>query len=56
MAGEAGRSYQVLASLDPGTTNWEVIGVMDSTNGTWRLVDAGTTSHARRFYRAEQLP
>jgi hypothetical protein len=33
-----------------------VIGVMESTNGVWRLLDDGATNHPWRFYRAVQLP
>jgi hypothetical protein len=56
MLGEAGRSYQVLGSDDLNPTNWGVIGFMEATNGIWRFWDTGAMNHARRFYRAEQLP
>jgi hypothetical protein len=56
MLGEAGRSYQVLGSDDLSPTNWVVIGFMEATNGIWRHWDTGAMNHARRFYRAEQVP
>ena len=56
MAGEAGRDYQLLASTDLNSTNWMPLGIMESTNGIWRLLDTGAVSNGWRFYRAEQLP
>jgi len=56
MLGEPGRDYQLLASTNLSTTNWMVIGVMESTNGVWRMLDGGATNHAWRFYRAVQVP
>lgn len=56
MFGEAGCGYQVLASDDLRSTNWVAVGVMEATNGVWRLLDSDATNHAWRFYRAVQLP
>ena len=51
MAGEAGRSYQVLVSYDLPTTNRVSIGMMEWTKRTCRFLDADAAAHALRFYR-----
>lgn len=56
LSGEPGRDYQLFANTNLSTTNWRLIGVMESTNGVWRLLDSGATNHPWRFYRAVQLP
>ncbi len=56
MAGEAGSNYQLLASTDLNSTNWIPLGLMEPTNGIWRLLDAGAFTNGWRFYRAEQVP
>ena len=56
MLGETGRDYQLLANTNLGMTNWSVIGVMENTNGTWRLFDDGAATNHWRYYRAEQVP
>ena len=55
LSGEPGRTYQLQANTNL-STNWVVIGVMESTNGIWRMLDSGASNHAWRFYRAVQLP
>jgi len=55
-AGEAGRNYQLLASTDFNSTNWIPLGLMESTNSIWRLLDTGAFTNVWRFYRVEQLP
>ena len=56
MLGETGRDYQLLASTNLNTTNWTPIGIMESTNGIWRLLDGGASTNHWRFYRAERVP
>jgi hypothetical protein len=56
LSGEPGRAYQLQANTNLSTTNWAVIGVMESTNGVWRLLDKGATNQPWQFYRAVQLP
>ena len=56
MLGQAGSNYQVLASTDLNTTNWIPLGLMEPTNGIWRLLDAGAFTNGWRFYLAEQVP
>ena len=56
IAGEAGRDYQLLASTNLNSTNWIPIGLMESTNGIWRLLDGGASTNRWRFYRAELVP
>lgn len=55
MQGETNQNYQVLVSDDLNSTNWFPIGIMESTNGTWRFLDTRATNHTRRFYHAEQV-
>ena len=56
LAGEAGSNYQLWASTYLNSTNWNPLGLMDPTNGIWRLLDTGACTNHWRFYRAEQLP
>jgi hypothetical protein len=56
MAGDTGWNYQVLASTDLNPTNWIPLGLMDPTNGIWRLLDTSAFTNGWRFYRVEQLP
>ena len=55
MLGQSGKDYTVLANTNLATTNWLIIGAMESTNGTWRFVDTNTALFNRRFYRAREL-
>ena len=56
LSGEPGRTYQLQANTNLSTTNWVVIGVMESTNGVWRLLDGSASTNRLRFYRAVQVP
>jgi DNA-binding NarL/FixJ family response regulator len=56
MLGRTGSNYQLLASTDLSSTNWDAIGVMEFTNGIWRYLDYDATTHVSRYYRAKQLP
>jgi hypothetical protein len=56
LVGEPGRTYQLQANTNLSTTNWVVIGVMESTNGVWRMVDEGAMNQPWRFYRTVQVP
>ncbi|HTQ52650.1 MAG TPA: hypothetical protein VMJ12_18220, partial [Candidatus Acidoferrales bacterium] len=56
MGGEPGTNYQILAGDNVTTTNWTVLGTMESTNGIWRYFDATATNSSQRYYRARQLP
>jgi hypothetical protein len=56
LSGEPGRTYQLQANTNLSTTNWVVIGVMESTNGVWRMLDEGAANQPWRFYRTVQVP
>jgi photosystem II stability/assembly factor-like uncharacterized protein len=56
--GEPGRDYEVYAhtNVESPFVTWELLGLMTHTNDILVFIDADTTNHARRFYRARQAP
>jgi hypothetical protein len=56
LADNSGTNYQMLASDDPGASNWVVLGPMQGSNGVWRFLDSTTTNAIHRVYRAQRVP
>jgi hypothetical protein len=56
MSGDLYANYEIQANDGLGTSNWTVLGTMESLDGIWRYMDSGATNSAHRIYRARQLP
>ena len=56
MLGEPGRMYEIHGNTNLLGTNWNFLGIMESTNGVWRFTDTNTAGLNQRYYRAHQLP
>lgn len=51
-SGGTNASYQIQASTDLSTTNWQTLGVVNADSaGAIQFDDPSTTNHSRRFYR-----